>query len=163
MATNNANGTSHAETSESIIPLWINGKEVKTDVSFDVIDPQKDEVIWKSSLASVEHAAKVVEAAQAAFPSWSKTKLGFRRNIFLRAADILESRSKELCHYMKVETGADDFVTSVFNVSLSAEMLRDVAGRLMTITSYAPATIHEGRSAMVFKEPYGVVLGIAPW
>lgn len=42
-------------------------------------------------------------------------------------------------------------------------MLRDVAGRTTGVMGAIPETSVEGTGAFVFKEPYGVVLGIAPW
>jgi acyl-CoA reductase-like NAD-dependent aldehyde dehydrogenase len=44
-----------------------------------------------------------------------------------------------------------------------ADMLRDVAGRLSGIMGHIPNCEEEGTQALILKEPYGVVLGIAPW
>ena len=63
---------------------------------------------------------------------------------------------------MMEETGSDEF-WATFNVSLGAEIIRDVAGRISNIGGLAPITNEMGRSAIVWKEPYGVIMGIAPW
>jgi acyl-CoA reductase-like NAD-dependent aldehyde dehydrogenase len=65
--------------------------------------------------------------------------------------------------YMEEETGAAPNFSSGFNVPLAAEMFKDVAGRCTTIGGYIPTCSQEGTSALVVKEPFGVVLGIAPW
>lgn len=64
---------------------------------------------------------------------------------------------------MELETGALSGFSSGFNIPTTAEMLRDVAGRLGAIQGIIPTCADEGTSAMLIKEPYGVVLGIAPW
>ncbi|MCJ1476333.1 hypothetical protein MMC13_004999 [Lambiella insularis] len=166
MSTNAFNGTGHDETIDGsdvrIIPLQINGKEITTSTTFDVVDPSNGTVVWRSSSTTKEDVIDAVEAAQAAFPAWSKMKPSKRRDIFLRAAEVLQSRSDEVGAYMMTETGsAAPFVG--FNVSTTIEMLRDIAGRIVTISGSVPVCGEEGTSAIVTKEPYGVVLGIAPW
>lgn len=159
MATTNgeANGT------DIVVPILINNKEEKLSSTFDVVNPATGKVLWKSSSASKEDAARAVEAARKAFPSWSKTKPAFRRDLLLKAAQILESRAEEYGRYMQEETGADEGFSTHFNLPLSINMLKDVAGRITTIDGNVPVMGEEGRSAMVLKEPYGVILGIAPW
>ncbi|MCJ1418137.1 hypothetical protein MMC32_004482 [Xylographa parallela] len=166
MSTNGTNGTSHDGangSSEQIIPLQINGHEVKTSTTFDVVDPSTGKVIWKSASASNEDAVNAIEAAQAAFPAWSKTKPAKRRDIMLKAAEILQSRAEELGGYMMTETGSQAPFATGFNIPTSVEMLKDIAGRIVTIAGSVPVCGEEGTNAIVYKEPYGVVLGIAPW
>jgi acyl-CoA reductase-like NAD-dependent aldehyde dehydrogenase len=83
------------------------------------------------------------------------------RKILLKAADIMESRIDELAGYQMEETGAPDFIVKSFNLPTTVEMFRDVAGRIGSIVGMIPQTQDGG--ALVFKESYGVILGIAPW
>lgn len=64
---------------------------------------------------------------------------------------------------MEIETGSAKSYSAGFNVPASVEQLRDVAGRIITSTGYLPVCGEEGKSAMIVKEPYGVIFGIAPW
>lgn len=154
-----SNGTN---TSTYVIPLQINGEEVKTSTTYQVVNPATNEVAWESCSASKADAIKAADAAQAAFPAWSRTKVATRRGIFLKAADIMVRRAEELSDYIKAETaGAESFIA--FNVFVSAEQLRDVGGRIATVVGHVPAYDMDDRSAMILKEPYGVVLSIAPW
>ena len=145
------------------VPLLIDGKEVTTDTTFPVISPSSHKQVWQSSSASVEDAQKATAAALAAFPAWAKMKPAAKRDIFMKAADLIESRASELAEYMKVETGAADIFSGGFNVPKCADMLRDVAGRLSSIMGHIPTCEAEGTAALVIKEPLGVVLAIAPW
>ena len=93
-------------SSKRIIPILINGKEVQTEQTFDVVNPATGKVLWASSSASKTDAHNAIEAAQTAFPAWSKTKPSKRRDILLEAAEIMESHAHELGGYMMDETGA---------------------------------------------------------
>lgn len=148
--------------SEYIIPLQINGEEVATAATYKVLNPATNQFAWQSSSASKADAVKAAEAAQAAFRAWSQTKASARRDILLKAADVLTKRADEVAGYVRVETGSVDRVVES-NVHRSIEQLLDVAGRIPTVVGHVPMSGQDGRSAMVVKEPYGIVLGIAPW
>lgn len=61
------------------------------------------------------------------------------------------------------ETGAVESF-SKFNTDATAEMFRDTAGKIAAaLDGEMPICQEEGTSALLFKEPYGVVFGIAPW
>lgn len=147
----------------STVPLLINGKEVTTATTFAITSPVSHEQLWHSSSASLDDAQAAASAAQAAFPAWSKMKPVAKREIFMKAASIIESRSAELAEYMNVETGASNMFSAGFNIPKMADMLRDVAGRLSGVMGHIPTCEAEGTSALIVKEPLGVVLAIAPW
>ena len=152
----------HANDTSSAVPLWIAGKEVKTETTFDVINPGDGKKLWSSCSASPKEAAQAIEAAQAALKTWRKTKPAEIRKILLKAADIFEERQEELSRYMMEETGALAPFTG-FNVTVTVENFRDVAGRAANILGAIPETGTPGQAAFLFKEPYGVNFGIAPW
>lgn len=145
------------------VPAQINGKEIVFQDTFEVISPTTGKLLHYCSSASVSDAISAIEAAQAAFPAWRNTTPAARRSIFLKTADILEKRGKEFAQYMSEETGALDMFAGRFNIPVSAEQLRDIAGRIPSLVGTVPATGNPGTGAIVSKEPYGVILGIAPW
>lgn len=145
------------------IPLQIGGKDVSTPKSFAVKNPSTGKHIWDSSSSSEEDALAAVEAADKAFPAWSQTTPATRRDIFLRAADIITRRKEELGSYMNQEIGADQYYQD-FILGLSIEGLKDTAGRISETTQgFVPQLMENGAHAIVYREPYGVVLGIGPW
>ena len=80
----------------------------------------------------------------------------------MKAADIMASRKEELIGYQCAETGADSsFVANTLDSGIA--MLRDFAGRIPSIYSVVPQTTMDYEGAIVMKQPYGVILGIAPW
>ena len=159
MTSNGANGHNASFT----VPLLIDGKEVLSPTTFPVVSPSNSETLWQCSSASVKDAIAAVDAASAAFPAWSKTKPSFRRSIFLKAADLLDKRENECHDYLMRETGATEPFAK-FNTITTAEMLRDVSGRIeQALHGEIPVCAQEGTEALVVKEPFGVVLGVAPW
>ncbi|OQE26671.1 hypothetical protein PENSTE_c005G00436 [Penicillium steckii] len=145
------------------VPLIINGQEEHLPSTFDVISPYTNEKCWTSSSASPQDAIRAVEAADAAFPAWSQTKPAARRDVLLKTADLLEQRLEQNAEYMRTEMGADVGASQGFVVPLAIRMLREVASRITSICGSVPVVEAEGQSAMVFKEPMGVILGIVPW
>lgn len=144
------------------VPLQINGQEIRTKTTVKVVNPGTNNVLWECSSASKSDALQAAEGAQLAFAAWSKMKAATRRDIFLKAADVVVSRADELTEYVRLETGAAE-PWAAFDINSSIEQLRDVAGRVMNVVGQVPLYDKEDRSAMILKEPYGVVLGIAPW
>lgn len=145
------------------VPLLINGQEETTPNTFPVTSPYTNSTIWTASAATPEDAIRAVEAANAAFPAWSQTKPTVRRDILLKAADILEARLDTNAEYMRQEMGADIGASAGFVVPLGVRMLREVASRITSICGSVPVVETEGQSAIIFKEAMGVILGIVPW
>jgi acyl-CoA reductase-like NAD-dependent aldehyde dehydrogenase len=146
-----------------IVPLLINGKEVTTSTTFPVISPSTSEILWSSSSASKQDALEAASAAEAAFPAWSRSKPNFRRDIMLRAADLFEKRTSECHEYIMKETGAVE-AFSTFNTANTLEIFKDISGKIaLALEGEIPICQTEGTSALIVKEAYGVILGIAPW
>lgn len=146
----------------AVIPLIINNENVETETKFDVTSPVSGKVVHRASAASVDDANRAADAAQAAYPAWRKLKPSDRRDILLKAADIMQARQEELIRIQQEETGASRIfaeLTSMFGFTL----IRDFAGRISSVEGRVPVVQEEGQSAIVYKEPYGVILGIAPW
>ena len=148
---------------EVVVPAWINGEEETSTQTFEVVSPNTDNVCWRASNLSKEDALRAVEAAKTAFPSWSKTKPAVKQQILFKAADLLEARTEEYGGFLETEIGADSGVARFFIIPTAVKMLRDIASQISNICGSVPVVQDEGTSAMVWKEPYGVVLGIAPW
>src|SRR5919199_3478389 len=84
--------------------------------TFDDTDPFTGEVVARVPAGSGEDARLAVEAAAAAFPSWSATPPAERQRVFLKAADVLESRRDEVVALLARETGCS-FGFGMFQMS----------------------------------------------
>jgi acyl-CoA reductase-like NAD-dependent aldehyde dehydrogenase len=146
-----------------VIPLWLDGKEVNdTSVTYDIVSPTTGQKIYESCSASVEDARRAVESAQTAFETWSQVKPGERRDILLRAADILIRDKEVLRNITRQETGESDAMFEIdFNLALG--LCKAIPGLIPAIRGAVPTVAGDGSSAMILREPYGAVLAIAPW
>jgi acyl-CoA reductase-like NAD-dependent aldehyde dehydrogenase len=146
-----------------VIPLLIDGKEDNGSGTFDVVGPKTGKPCWKAASASTEDAIRAVKAAEDAFPSWSKTKPAEKQRILFKAAELLESRITQYGEIMQMEMGGDKRPVQGWVIPSAVSYLRDIASHIPVMTGSVPTPGDEGTSAMVWKEPYGVILGISPW
>ncbi|KAK5991480.1 Vanillin dehydrogenase [Cladobotryum mycophilum] len=146
-----------------IVPSWINGVEQTHSTTFPVVAPSTGQVCLEAASATPEDAVAATESAAAAWPAWRATKPMERQTILFKAAALMEERIDELAGYMRTEMGADAFASGGFVLPMAIAMLRDIAGRTTAVCGSVPSVQTARQSAMVWKEPYGVILGIVPW
>lgn len=151
-----------SSTSIHTIPLIINNEPHQSSRTFPVYSPSDNSHLHNCVSASASDIELALDTAQKAYPAWSRLPPPQKRDIFLRAAEIMLEQKPTLEETMIKETGSDP-VWAGFNTHLAREGLLDVAGRISSIAGSIPMTSEEGRSALVYKEPYGVILGAAPW
>lgn len=144
------------------VPFFIGGKDVVASKTFDVVNPATGKAVHKCSSATEADAQAAVDAAAKALPGWKALVPTKRREVFLKAADILEKRRDELATTMASETGVPRGWAD-FNLTVAKDLILDVAGRLVTIEGSIPTPQDPNTGALVLKEPFGVVLAIAPW
>ena len=158
-----SNGTTiPVHSAGATVPAVINGKDVVGAQTFEVTNPATGKVVHKSHSATEDDAQAAVDAAAKALPAWRAMLPAARRDIFLKAADIMERRRDELAETHMQEVGVSR-PWADFNISTAKGIILDVAGRLCTIEGSIPTTGDANTGAMVVKEPFGVVLAIAPW
>jgi acyl-CoA reductase-like NAD-dependent aldehyde dehydrogenase len=132
------------------------------DSWFDDLEPYTGRVFARIPASTREDARLAVDAAVAAFPSWSATGPRERQRLFLSAADIVERRAAQIIELLAAETGAVHKFAA-FQVQWSAGFLRqaahwpyDLGGEIIAVE--APDT-----TCYAFKQPLGVVAGFTPW
>jgi vanillin dehydrogenase len=144
--------------------LFINGEwqDALDNRTFEKTNPFTGEIISRFSSAVRKDAARAIDAAGAAFPAWSATPPGMRRNLFLKAADILERRQTEIARSMAEETGGT-FGWGMFNCFFTAGLLREAAAQAYGLIGEIIPSDLPDTMAMAIRQPVGVVAGIAPW
>ncbi|TVY22070.1 Vanillin dehydrogenase, partial [Lachnellula hyalina] len=153
------NGNSSEMTTH---PLLINNTPHQSPSSFPVHSPSDTTHLHNFSSASPSCTSDALSSASTAFPAWAALPPPTKRDIFLQAASLLKSRLPSLQATMTRETGASPS-WAAFDTNLAIQILLDVSGRLSSLTGSIPTPSDPGTSALVYKEPYGVVLAIAPW
>jgi acyl-CoA reductase-like NAD-dependent aldehyde dehydrogenase len=130
--------------------------------TFEVADPFTGDPVVRAAAGTREDARSAVEAAAAAFPAWAATSPGVRQGIFLRAADVLESRRDEIVDLLARETGST-FGFGMFQMHFTPGLLRQAAGAAYAPLGEVIPSDVPGAMAMGLRQPVGVVGAIAPW
>ncbi len=125
-------------------------------------NPLDGTVATTAPAATVADAVAAVDAAQAAFPAWSRLGPNQRRSYLVKAADALDARAADFIAAMAAETGASAMWAG-FNVHLAADMLREAAAITTQINGEVIPSDVPGNLALAVRQPAGVVLGMAPW
>jgi acyl-CoA reductase-like NAD-dependent aldehyde dehydrogenase len=130
--------------------------------TFEKTFPFTGEPVGMAAAAKREDARAAVEAAHAAFGEWSRSAPGMRREILLKAADILQSRAEDIARTVTEETGGT-FGWGMFNVQLASGMLREAGAQAYGLIGEVIPSDVPGKLAMGVRAPAGVVVAIAPW
>src|SRR5215212_11695692 len=138
---------------------WVDAADGDT---FEDRDPYTGDVVATIPAGGGDDARRAIEAADAAFASWSATPPAERQRVFLKAADVLEGRQDEIVELLARETGCS-FGFGMFQMHFVPGLFRQAAA-----TAYAPVgqvipSDVPGTFAMGLRRPVGVVGAIAPW
>ena len=124
--------------------------------------PITGNLVSTSAAATTQDALDAVESCAAAFPAWAATAPAERRDILLKAADLVMQRSDSLMEIMMAETGASR-PWSAFNARLAVGMLREAASLTTQVKGEIIPSNKPGMFSLAVRRPVGVVLAIAPW
>lgn len=142
-------------------PLFIDGqqKPSSTNATFEVRNPFSNKVVTISASASSQDCKDAAEAAGKAFKTWEFTSLTEKRNIFLRAADLLASEEyRQKVNDAEVEETASTALYEVASCAASIEYLRDVAGAIVQLRGETKISDQiPGGQILVHRRALGVV------
>jgi acyl-CoA reductase-like NAD-dependent aldehyde dehydrogenase len=137
---------------------WVDAADGDT---YEDRDPYTGDVVAVVPAGGAADAERAIEAAAAAAPGWAETPPAERQRIFLKAADLLESRRDEVVDLLARETGAS-FGFGMFQNMFVPNLFRQAAA-----LAYAPLgqiiPSDTGAFAMGIRKPVGVVGAFAPW
>jgi acyl-CoA reductase-like NAD-dependent aldehyde dehydrogenase len=152
-----------SEVEQTVQGLHIGGEwtEASGGQTFEDRDPFTGDVVATVPAGTKEDAKRAIDAATKAFPTWSQAPPGERQRIFLKAADLLESRADEVASWLTRETGST-FGFAMFQLQFVPGLFRQAAA-----LAYQPMgeiiPSDTGAFAMGIRRPVGVVGAISPW
>ncbi|HEV7662515.1 MAG TPA: aldehyde dehydrogenase family protein [Chloroflexota bacterium] len=146
--------------------MFINGERVgaASGATTEVRNPASGEVVDTVPQADAEDTKRAIEAAAAAFPTWSKMPPTKRSHILMAAAALVRQNLDEIARLLTQEQGkpirdskieAERFVE---NIEIYAGMIKGgvLAGKQIPLPSHKA-------QGMVVRRPIGVVGAIIPW
>ena len=143
---------------------FIGGKfvpPVKGDY-FDVVTPVTGKPYTRAARSTAADIELALDAAHAAFETWSKTSPTERSNILLKIADRLEANLELLAYVETVDNGKPIRETLNADIPLAVDHFRYFAGCIRSQEG-ALSEVDGDTVAYHFQEPLGVVGQIIPW
>lgn len=112
--------------------------------------------------ATRQLSIQAAESSSRAFKSWSKTKPTERRALLQALAQVFKTKIKEVVKICTEEIHCD--AQYAHNIAQDALDLIEECAALTTSSALGsiPSIRGEGYG-LIFREPLGVILGIAPW
>ena len=138
---------------------WVDSSSGKT---FEDHNPFTGDVYANVPAGNAEDARAAIDAAKAAFPEWAATPPGAKRQIFLKAADVMESRQDELVQAMMEEVGGTIGI-SMFQMGFVPGLFRMAASAAYDVKGEVIPADHANSFFMAIRQPAGVVACFAPF
>jgi aldehyde dehydrogenase (NAD+) len=140
--------------------LFIGGKWVDPAGSetIDVVNASTEEVMGRIPQGTPEDVDRAVQAARAAFESWSQTPLVERANLIRAIAAGLAARSEEIAATIAQELGMPIGLATAVQAGLPTMTFTSVPDLVEDIVWQ-----EEIGNSLVEREPIGVVGAITPW
>lgn len=129
---------------------------------FDNISPIDGKVFTQAARSGKADIELALDAAHAAFPSWSKTSVASRSNLLLKVAQVIEDNLAYLATVETIDNGKAIRETMAADLPLCVDHFRYFAGVIRGeeggISEHDETTV-----SINLHEPIGVVAQIIPW
>lgn len=129
---------------------------------FDNISPIDGKVFTQAARSGKEDIELALDAANKAFPAWSKTPVAKRAEMLNRIADIMQQNLEYLATVETIDNGKPYRETLLVDLPLCIDHFRYYAGVIRaeegTISEHDEHTV-----SICLHEPIGVVGQIIPW
>ncbi|SDO10999.1 aldehyde dehydrogenase family protein [Alkalicoccus daliensis] len=148
------------------VKMYVLGEWVSQEETFEVVDPQNNEVIARVPKTTREYARKVIDGAAETFYSISSWPTHERMKVLQRAADYIE-KNHERYAYTIAREGSKTITEARGEVSRAVQTLRisgEEARRIKGETiNFDQKEGSENRTGYYFRFPIGVVAAITPF
>jgi len=141
--------------------MFIGGRPISTGKSFADLNPSDGTVWAEVPDGGRQEARAAIEAAHAAFGSWSTLPFNKRAHYMIKVAEVFERRQMEIVEALQSE-GGGWFGKGMFETGYVPEIFYAAAA-----SSYAPIgeviPSEHGKLSMAVRQPMGVISVISPW
>ena len=140
----------------------IGGEWVTSQETFPVIDPATGAEIARVPNLGAAETVQAIDAAERAFPAWSKKTAKERGQILRRWFDLVTAEAEPLAELMTAEQGKP-LTESRGEVAYGASFIEWFAEEGKRAYGRTIPTTMAGKRFLTIKQPIGVVAAIAPW
>src|SRR5271156_4859415 len=137
---------------------WVDG----SSVTRDIYPSNTNDLVGEYAQADAAQTNAAIDAAHAAFPSWSRTTPQERHDILLRVSTEILARRDELGRLLSREEGKT-LPEGIGEATRAGQIFDFFAGEALRIPGEKFASVRPNVDIEVTREPIGVVGIIAPW
>src|SRR5215469_8060594 len=143
--------------------MVVGGRNLKTDGKIRSVNPANpSQVVGTHQRAEAEHAEGAMQAALAAFPSWSRTPVAERAALLFRAADLIRERKFEFCAWLTFEVGKN-WAEADADVGETIDFLEFYSREALRLAGATTPIQYPGEHDQLLYIPLGVGAVIPPW
>lgn len=144
--------------------MFINGnwENAENNARFDVINPATGDVIDQVADASKADIDRAIDAADQAFPTWSKLTAHRRSQYLYQIWKLMMDQKEDLARIMTAEQGKP-LIAARNEVQYGADFLLWFAEEAKRIYGRTIPSARPDQRFIVSKQPVGVVGAITPW
>jgi len=147
--------------------MLINGEWVAADseATLPVVSPFDGRPVGEVALGGREDMRKAIDAAREAFDrgTWSRLPPRARGEVYLKAAQILQSRAASIAELESRNQGKTIKQAADADIPFSIDNLVFYAGACRTLEAKSPNEFTGDGTTIFRREPVGVVGSITPW
>ena len=141
--------------------MFIGGRSVAARKTFADLNPADGSLWAQVPDGGRDEARAAIEAAHAAFASWSALPFNRRAHYMAKVAEVFEKRKLQIVEALQAE-GGGWFGKGMFETGYVPEIFHAAAA-----SSYAPIgeviPSEHGKLSLALRQPVGVVSVISPW
>ncbi|MED4781192.1 NAD-dependent succinate-semialdehyde dehydrogenase [Brevibacillus choshinensis] len=144
--------------------LYINGewREASSGKTFDVTNPATGEVVGTVANGGTTDTQAAIDAAKAAFGTWSRLTAKERYAYLKKTADILRGRTEKIAQQITREMGKP-VAEARGEIGLAIDYLDWYAEEGKRIYGDTIPSASPNKRILVLRQPVGVVGAITPW
>ncbi|MCX5479315.1 aldehyde dehydrogenase family protein [Kaistia geumhonensis] len=141
---------------------YIGGEWVGGDARPNINPSNTNEVVGTFAQGTAEDARAAIDAAQAAFKTWSQSGIQQRHDILKATGDEILARKEEIGRLLSREEGKT-LPEGIGETIRAAQIFHFFAGETLRLAGEVLPSVRPGIDVQITREPIGVVGLITPW
>ena len=141
---------------------YIGGEWVGGDARPNINPSNTNEVVGTFAQGTAEDARAAIDAAQAAFKTWSQSGIQQRHDILKATGDEILARKEEIGRLLSREEGKT-LPEGIGETVRAAQIFHFFAGETLRLAGEVLPSVRPGIDVQITREPIGVVGLITPW
>ncbi|MEO0787784.1 MAG: NAD-dependent succinate-semialdehyde dehydrogenase [Bacteroidota bacterium] len=141
---------------------YINGQWLETDQTFSVLNPYNRRELARVSDCGVEETEAAIDAAAAAFPSWSTQTAAHRSRRLRSWCELIRNNLDELATILTQEQGKP-LAEAKAEIKYGASFIEWFAEEGKRVYGDTIPSSSKDNRIVVINQPVGVVAAITPW